>query len=102
MQAMMVEPPHLLITDWHMLPTDGLTLVRSMRRRRMGQVAANDDGSVYLSGIQPGAKMTTNWNGITQCEITLPTHIPQHGTQNLLLPCRPIAAGENPETENRS
>lgn len=39
MQAMMVEPPHLLITDWNMQPTDGLTLVRSMRRRRMGQVA---------------------------------------------------------------
>lgn len=39
MQAMLVEPPHLLITDWNMHPTDGLTLVRSMRRRRMGQVA---------------------------------------------------------------
>jgi two-component system chemotaxis response regulator CheY len=39
LQAMLVEPPHLLITDWHMPPTDGLTLVRSMRRRRMGQLA---------------------------------------------------------------
>lgn len=80
-------------------PPFGAT-VQNSKKRDVGII--NDDGSVYLSGIQPGAKMTTHWNGITQCEITLPTHIPQHGTKNLLLPCRPIAAGENPETENRS
>jgi two-component system, OmpR family, phosphate regulon response regulator PhoB len=39
MQSMIVEPPHLIITDWNMQPTDGLTLLRSMRRWRMGQVA---------------------------------------------------------------
>ncbi|WP_447872180.1 outer membrane usher protein [Serratia fonticola] len=80
-------------------PPFGAT-VQNSKKRDVGII--NDDGSVYLSGIQPGARMTANWNGISQCEITLPSPIPQSGTQNLLLPCRPIAAGENPVTDNRS
>lgn len=80
-------------------PPFGAT-VQNGKNREVGIV--NDDGSVYLSGIQPGAKMTANWNGIAQCEITLPMHIPQNGTQNLLLPCRPIATKESSVTEMKS
>jgi outer membrane usher protein PapC len=80
-------------------PPFGATIQNS-KKRDVGII--NDDGSVYLSGMQPGAKMTANWNGIAQCEITLPVPIPQYGTQNLLLPCRSIAAKDNPVTENRS
>jgi response regulator RpfG family c-di-GMP phosphodiesterase len=32
LQSMLVEPPHLVITDWVMQPTDGLALVATMRR----------------------------------------------------------------------
>ena len=30
-RSMLVEPPHVVITDWHMPVADGLTLVRTMR-----------------------------------------------------------------------
>lgn len=80
-------------------PPFGAT-IQNRKKRDVGIV--NDDGSVYLSGIQPGAKMTANWNGTTQCEITLPEHIPQNGTQNLLLPCQPIAGKDISVTENKS
>ena len=39
LQSMLVDPPHLLITDWNMKPTDGLTLIRTMRDPRAGPVA---------------------------------------------------------------
>jgi two-component system chemotaxis response regulator CheY len=35
-RAMLVEPPHLLITDWNLPDTDGLQLVRSLRDPRSG------------------------------------------------------------------
>ena len=38
-QSMLVETPNLLITDWHMTPTDGLALIRAMRSIRMGPMA---------------------------------------------------------------
>lgn len=39
MQAMIVEPPHLVIVDWHMQPVDGISLVQAMRAERMGALA---------------------------------------------------------------
>ncbi|WP_407050900.1 response regulator [Methyloraptor flagellatus] len=39
LQSMILEPPHLLITDWNMKPTDGLGLIRMMRDVRSGPVA---------------------------------------------------------------
>lgn len=47
----------------------------------------NDQGSVYLSGIQPGEFMTLRWNNEDQCRITLPHRIPASMTTHLLLPC---------------
>jgi two-component system chemotaxis response regulator CheY len=39
MQAMLVEPPNLVLCDWRMRPTDGLGLVRAMRQRGRGALA---------------------------------------------------------------
>lgn len=78
-------------------PPFGAT-VQNRKKRDVGIV--NDDGSVYLSGIQPGAAMTVSWNGASQCEITLPTQIRNNENQNLLLPCRLISAGESKSKVN--
>ncbi|MDR3372111.1 MAG: response regulator [Ancalomicrobiaceae bacterium] len=39
MQAMIVEPPHLVIADWRMQPVDGIALIQAMRAERMGALA---------------------------------------------------------------
>lgn len=39
-RAMLVEPPHLLITDWNLPDSDGLALVRSLRDPRSGPLVA--------------------------------------------------------------
>lgn len=39
-RAMLVEPPHILVTDWNLPDTDGLSLVRSMREPRSGPLVA--------------------------------------------------------------
>lgn len=44
----------------------------------------SEDGLVWLSGINPGEKMDVNWEGETQCQISLPSVIPDG---DLLLPC---------------
>jgi outer membrane usher protein FimD/PapC len=46
----------------------------------------NDDGSVYLSGIQPNGKMIVKWNGQI-CDIHLPAKLMNSSTSSLLLPC---------------
>lgn len=52
----------------------------------------NDDGSVYLSGIQPGGKMAGKWDGQV-CDISLPQTLPAEG-QALLLPCTGLRKDE--------
>ncbi|MFZ4831793.1 outer membrane usher protein [Rouxiella sp. Mn2063] len=48
----------------------------------------SDGGDVWLSGIKPGETMTVNWEGQTQCHITLPSPLPADmQSQRLLLPC---------------
>lgn len=39
-RSMLVEPPHLLITDWNLPDADGLSLVRSMRDPRSGPLVS--------------------------------------------------------------
>ncbi|MDK9694828.1 MAG: response regulator [Siculibacillus sp.] len=39
-RAMLVEPPHILITDWNLPDSDGLSLVRSLRDPRSGPLVA--------------------------------------------------------------
>lgn len=48
----------------------------------------NDEGSVYLSGITAGDRMTVKWNGQARCVVTLPEVVPEALT-NLLLTCMP-------------
>ncbi|WP_110921592.1 outer membrane usher protein [Klebsiella aerogenes] len=52
----------------------------------------NEDGSVYLSGIQPDGKMTAKWDG-QMCDITLPPKLPDLSS-SLLLPCHNLRADE--------
>lgn len=38
-EAMLVDPPHLVILDWLMDPIDGISLLKAMRTTRMGSLA---------------------------------------------------------------
>ncbi|ENZ7484578.1 outer membrane usher protein [Klebsiella aerogenes] len=62
----------------------------------------NDDGSVYLSGIQPNGKMQVKWGGQV-CDISLPATLPDP-TSGLLLPCKALRADdvEQHKTEKHS
>lgn len=68
-------------------PPFGAT-VQNKNKQEIGLV--NDGGSVYLSGINPGEKMSVLWDGDTQCEIELPDMLPEgnEASANLLLMCR--------------
>jgi outer membrane usher protein FimD/PapC len=48
----------------------------------------NDEGSVWLSGIQPDGKMTVKWDGKARCVLHLPAVLPDV-LENLLLTCAP-------------
>jgi DNA-binding response OmpR family regulator len=39
LEAMLVDPPHLVILDWLMDPIDGISLLKAMRTTRMGSLA---------------------------------------------------------------
>ncbi|MCP1107084.1 outer membrane usher protein [Serratia nevei] len=73
-------------------PPFGATVLNA-RKQETGIV--NDGGSVYLSGINAGERMTVRWNGAAQCEVQMPTPLPQEMLMNtLLLPCRVLSAGD--------
>lgn len=58
----------------------------------------NDEGSVWLTGLNPGEGMDVRWDGQTQCRIHLPSTLPASG---LLLPCQTVsgtAASKTAET----
>ncbi|EAN1870802.1 outer membrane usher protein [Salmonella enterica] len=59
--------------------------VKDLRGREVGVV--NDDGSAWLSGLQPNGRLQVFWNGGAQCELHLPQQLSDSGLQNLLLPC---------------
>ncbi|CAO95307.1 outer membrane usher protein [Erwinia tasmaniensis] len=63
--------------------------VRNRREQDTGIV--NDGGVVYLSGINAGDRMTVHWDGKAQCEVQLPAPLKIDLTNNLLLPCQPMA-----------
>ncbi|WP_193138584.1 outer membrane usher protein [Klebsiella aerogenes] len=48
----------------------------------------NEDGSVWLTGINPGDRMSVRWDGAVQCQLTLPEPLPANYTISLLLPCQ--------------
>ena len=73
-------------------PPFGATVLNA-RKQETGIV--NDGGSVYLSGINAGERMTVRWNGAVQCEVKMPTLLPPEMLMNtLLLPCRAPSAGD--------
>lgn len=55
----------------------------------------NDNGEVYLSGINAGEGMRVSWGGTEQCSITLPQTLSSGQMANLLLPCGPVATGKS-------
>ncbi|WP_320720698.1 outer membrane usher protein [Enterobacter sp. 296B2] len=59
--------------------------VMNMNQQQVGLV--DDNGSVYLAGVNPGESMQVNWNGSQHCLITLPDPLPKDLFNNLLLPC---------------
>jgi outer membrane usher protein FimD/PapC len=61
-------------------------IVKNSRNQDAGII--NDDGSVYLSGINAGESMTVNWNGAEQCKINVPRTLNAANLMSqLLLPC---------------
>jgi len=68
-------------------PPFGATVFNS-RKQQVGIL--NDDGDVYLSGLNPGEKLSVNWDGKIQCEVILPASLSdkQDLIMNLLLPCK--------------
>ncbi|AQT64347.1 fimbrial assembly protein [Serratia marcescens] len=73
-------------------PPFGATVLNA-RKQETGIV--NDGGSVYLSGINAGERMTVHWGGAAQCEVQMPTPLPPEMLMNtLLLPCRAPSAGD--------
>lgn len=61
-------------------------IVKNLRDQETGII--NDEGSVYLSGINAGEKMNVFWNGASQCQITFPEKLQEEKqVDQLLLPC---------------
>ena len=87
------------------VPPFGAT-VRNKKHQDTGIV--NDEGSVYLSGIQPGEHMTVSWGGEPRCTLALPSKLPEDGlTSTLKLLCHTVTADNSlpqpaPLTSKRS
>ncbi len=66
-------------------PPFGAT-VKNEKQQDTGIV--NEDGSVYLSGIQLGEPMTVSWGGSERCTLLIPATLPADGlASSLSLPC---------------
>lgn len=68
-------------------PPFGATVVND-RHYQTGIV--NDEGSVWLTGLNPGEGMNVRWDGQIQCRVSLPTPLPASA---LLLPCQTASGG---------
>jgi outer membrane usher protein FimD/PapC len=51
----------------------------------------NDEGSVWLTGLNPGEEMDVRWDGETQCRVHLPSPLTSSA---LLLPCLPTSVAK--------
>lgn len=56
-----------------------------------------EEGSTYLSGMQPGETMTLNWGGNDHCRFTLPDKVASLKSQLELL-CQPLGDTSNGAT----
>jgi outer membrane usher protein FimD/PapC len=71
------------------VPPFGATVLNA-KKQNVGIVS--DDGNVYLSGIRAEERMSVNWGGKAQCELSLPEVLSNSGQTDLLLPCRRLSA----------
>lgn len=68
--------------------------VQNKKGQQTGLVG--DDGNTWLSGMNPGEEMDVDWDGKTQCTISLPKQL---DTPSLLLPClrkQALASDQHP------
>lgn len=65
-------------------PPFGAT-VRNEKNRELGIVT--DNGSVYISGVNPNEVLDVYWDGSVQCKIQVPENITTAEFNSLLLPC---------------
>ncbi|MBL5905347.1 outer membrane usher protein [Serratia fonticola] len=72
-------------------PPFGAT-VRNGKQQEVGII--NDNGEVYLSGINAGETMSVHWGSTEQCNIILPPTLSLSQTSNLLLPCGSVVRGK--------
>ena len=73
-------------------PPFGAT-VKNQRQQDTGIV--NEDGSVYLSGIEPGKQMIVSWGGTERCTLMLPASVPADGLVSALnLLCEGASAND--------
>lgn len=72
-------------------PPFGAT-VHNEKRQEVGII--NDNGEVYLSGINAGEAMNVSWGGVEQCSFILPQTLSLDQLSSLFLPCGPVASGK--------
>ncbi|MEX6209248.1 FimD/PapC C-terminal domain-containing protein [Providencia huaxiensis] len=65
-------------------PPFGAT-VRNEKNRELGIVT--DNGSVYISGVNPNEELDVYWDGSVQCKVQIPENIMRAEFNSLLLPC---------------
>lgn len=67
--------------------------VKNEHDQQVGLV--DDDGNVYLAGVNAGERMSVSWNGASHCEISLPDPLPADLFNGLLLPCQQKGTAES-------
>ena len=67
--------------------------VKNEHDQQVGLV--DDDGNVYLAGVNAGERMSVSWNGASHCEILLPDPLPADLFNGLLLPCQQKGTAES-------
>lgn len=74
-------------------PPFGATVTNN-EGRELAVVA--DSGQTWLTGLKEDETLNVNWNGKSQCEVTVPHKL--DAISQLLLPCRLVEKHDTPET----
>ncbi|PIJ48163.1 fimbrial assembly protein [Erwinia sp. OLTSP20] len=70
-------------------------IVSNLNHHQTGIV--DEDGNVWLTGINPGAVMNVRWDGQTHCSVKLPSPLPEK-VDNLALRCRALPTAGSQKT----
>ena len=73
--------------------------VKNDRQQQVGIV--DSDGGIYLMGVNAGEKMQVIWDGQSQCEIAMPSPLPQDLYSGLFLPCHSDAPVQKPASDQK-